>query len=63
MIEMYPVEFEAVDETGDLLFRVKNFDEVCSSVEINTPVTPESWKEIAAKVLEALEAIHKGEGK
>jgi|PlaIllAssembly_1097288.scaffolds.fasta_scaffold779679_2 hypothetical protein len=58
-IKMYPIEFEATDETDEMLFRVRCFDEAVSNVEIKTLVTPESWLEISAKVHEALLAIHK----
>jgi hypothetical protein len=58
MIHMYPTAFEAVDETHDILFRVKCLDELVSEVEIKTPVTPALWLEISAKVHEALLAIH-----
>jgi hypothetical protein len=57
-IKMYPIEFEAVDETEEILFRVRCFDEAVSNVEIKTLVTPESWLELSAKVHEALCAIH-----
>ena len=59
MIHMYPIVFEAVDETQDILFRVECLDESVSKVEIRTPVTPDLWLEIGAKVHEALTAIHK----
>jgi len=58
MIHMYPTIFEAVDETLDVLFRVECLDEAVSKVEIKTPVTPDLWLEISAKVHEALLAIH-----
>jgi hypothetical protein len=58
MIHMYPTIFEAVDETLDVLFRVECLDELVSKVEIKTPVTPDLWLEISAKVHEALLAIH-----
>lgn len=55
---MYPIEFEAVDDTGAPLFGVKCFDDVCSTVEIKTVVTPELWLELSKKIHEALVAIH-----
>lgn len=58
MIRMYPTEFEAVDETENLLFKVVCFDEACSNVEVKTLVTPESWPEISDKILTALRLIH-----
>lgn len=51
---MTPVDFEAYDETNELLFRVKVFDEACASVEIKTVVNVESWDEMSAKIREAL---------
>ena len=63
MINMYPTEFEAVNEADDLLFKVHCFDEYCSTVEIKTVVTPELWLDIAEKIHEALLQIHKKEEK
>lgn len=57
VIKMYPIEFEACDETDELLFRVKMFDEVCATVEIKTPVTVDYWDEVSAKIREALVAM------
>lgn len=57
-IKMYAMEFEGIDETGDLLFRVKCNDGACSTVEIRTPVTPELWLEMSRKIHTALVAIH-----
>lgn len=57
-IKMYPIEFEAIDETDEALFNVRCFDEFTSSVEIKTLVTPQTWLEIAEKIHDALMLIH-----
>jgi hypothetical protein len=57
-IKMYPIEFEATDETDEALFKVRCFDEATSSVEIQTLVTPQTWLEIAEKIHDALMLIH-----
>jgi len=57
-IKMYPMSFEATDETDEVLFKVDCFDEVTSHVEILTLVTPQTWLEIAEKIHDALMLIH-----
>lgn len=57
-IKMYPMSFEATDETGEVLFKVDCFDEVTSNIEILTLVTPQTWLEIAEKIHDALMQIH-----
>ena len=54
-----PSRFECTDDaTDDLIFTVQAFDLECSTVEIKTVVTPESWEEISKLVLKALRQIH-----
>ena len=51
---MYPVKFECVDDSEELVFHVEMFDEAAASVEIKTLVTVSTWDEISALVREAL---------
>lgn len=45
---------EIVDDTEELVCKIRTFDECCAAVEIDTIFTAESWKELADKVYENL---------
>lgn len=54
-----PVEFEIYDHENVLGARVKCFDEAASEVTVTVAIhTPESWRELAQAVEQALRAIH-----
>lgn len=55
---MYPTAFEGVDDAGDLLFTVKCFDEVASTVEIKRVVGLDEWRRIADLIQQALNQMH-----
>ena len=54
-----PVEYEICDAEQNLIAKVRCFDEAASEVTVTEPVhTPESWRELAQAVEQALTAIH-----
>jgi hypothetical protein len=57
-IRMYPIEFEIADEVGEVMARVRCFDEHTSEVTIKTFFTMNLWDEVAGKVTDALKQIH-----
>lgn len=40
MIEVYPVKIEAVDDIGEIVFKLETFDESAATIEIKTLVAP-----------------------
>jgi hypothetical protein len=60
MIKMYPVKIEAYSEIDDPVFQVEAFDEVCSTLKIDSVVDALSWPDISAAILRALIYIEKG---
>ena len=58
----YRLETYGIDITDDLnehCAKIEAFDEVCSSITIiSNPHNPESWRELSAKIEEALLQIH-----
>lgn len=55
---VYPTKIEIYDETKDLAAKVEAFDEVASTIEIKTVVSPDSWPELEAAIRRALHLIH-----
>lgn len=62
-IEVVPVEFECTNDDGDLVFKVKAFDDTCASVEIKALISPAQWPDIANGIGVCLEQMKlRGEG-
>ena len=40
MIKLYPIEIEAVDETGDVVFKLQTFDEKSATLEVKRIISP-----------------------
>ena len=56
-LEVYGIDI--TDSLGEHCAKIEAFDEVCSSITIiSNPHTPESWRELSAKIEEALMQIH-----
>jgi hypothetical protein len=60
-MKCYPTKFEAVDEADVIAFTVEIFDEYTASVNINTVVTVEAWREMSAMIEQCLIGMKLGE--
>lgn len=56
-IKVFPVRFEAYDDIGEGAFKVEAFDDSCATIEIQTPVTLESWLELVPLVTKCIEDL------
>lgn len=57
-IKATPTEFELYSADGELVAKLSMFDEGCSAVEIRSVVSPDTWPELSAAILEALKQMH-----
>lgn len=53
-IKALPIGYEAFDETGEMVFSIKVFDEAVSTIYIKTCITADSWDELSASIKECL---------
>lgn len=54
MINVYPTKIEATNELGQVMFRMKMFDEHSSSIDIETLLSPSSVDELFAAIREGM---------
>ena len=59
-LKVFPVHYEGyMDEMSDVcVFTVKCFDEVCSEIEIKSPLNVEAWDSVSTEIRKCLVAIH-----
>ena len=57
-IKATPTEFELHSADCELVAKLSMFDEECSTIEIRSVVSPETWPELSAAILEALKQMH-----
>jgi hypothetical protein len=60
-MRVYPVKFEAYDESNEPAFKVEGFDESCATVTVSYPVNVESWDEISADIRQCLVDMRLGD--
>jgi hypothetical protein len=60
MLDLCITRVECIVESGHRLFRIKVVDDCCSSIKMDSLMTPELWPEVSAKIAEALRLIHPG---
>lgn len=53
-IDVYPVRIEAVDELGEVVFKIETFDEYTATIEMKTLTSP------GKSLTELLNAIKRG---
>ena len=56
-IEVYPIEVEAVDETGSGVFRLKTFDEYSATLTVDTLVNQCNLDELFAAIRSGVEKL------
>lgn len=56
-IEVYPIEVEAVDETGSGVFRLKTFDEYSATLTVDTLVNQSNLDELFAAIRSGVEKL------
>lgn len=56
-IEVYPIEVEAVDETGSGVFRLKTFDEYSATLTVDTLVNQCNLDELFAAIRSGFEKL------
>lgn len=56
-IEVYPIEVEAVDETGSGVFRIKTFDEYSATLTVDTLVNQYNLDELFAAIRSGVEKL------
>ena len=57
MIKMYPTVIEAVDESGDLVFKLESFDEVSAKIELNSLLGSGNLEEILSAIRSGVEML------
>lgn len=56
-IEVYPIEVEAVDETGSGVFRLKTFDEYSATLTVDTLVNQSNLDELFSAIRSGVEKL------
>lgn len=59
-MKLYPVKFECLDETGEVVFTLKCFDDMLSELEMRQAISSDSWLEISALIHDGLKQMHNG---
>ena len=54
MIEIYPIEIEAVNEVGDPFFKLKSFDEYSATLTVDSLISPNNIEEFCDALRKAL---------
>ena len=57
MIQVYPIEIEAVDENHDPMFKLRAFDESCATLTFDGAIGPDNIDDVCAALQLAVELL------